>query len=147
MQDHSALLGTWKLVSWYNETATGARSYPLGEEAVGYITYTADGFVFVQMMAGSRSTYALNDPLGGTPSERAGAMETQITYGGTYADHGDHVRHHVRVASCPNWVGSEQIRYVSHRQIDGKGQLQLRALETVMQGEKVTAYLDWERAQ
>ena len=46
-----SLLGTWKLVAWYNQTENGQKLYPLGEDASGYISYTSDGFVFVQMMA------------------------------------------------------------------------------------------------
>ena len=34
------LIGTWRLLSWENTDANGHTSYPLGEDAVGYIIYT-----------------------------------------------------------------------------------------------------------
>ena len=46
----SRLLGTWRLVSWENRGAAGEVTYPLGPDPVGYLTYTADGHVFVALM-------------------------------------------------------------------------------------------------
>ena len=67
------LVGTWKLVAWYNQTENGQKLYPLGEDASGYISYTNDGFVFVQMMAANREDYQVNDPFGGTEREDSAA--------------------------------------------------------------------------
>ena len=42
--DTSPILGTWRLLSWYNENESGERHYSLAEAATGYISYTLDGF-------------------------------------------------------------------------------------------------------
>lgn len=136
------LIGIWELVAWYNETADGRRIYPLGERATGYISYSPDGFVFVQLSAADRTLYAVNDPFGGTAEEDSAAIKSQISYAGRYEYHVDHVIHQVTQSSCPNWVGTKQRRRVEFR---GEG-LRLSAEGVLFQGEEVTAIVDWRRA-
>ena len=57
-------LGTWRLISWENRDDKGQLGYPLGPEAVGYITYTADGYIFAQIMAAQRTPLATQNPFG-----------------------------------------------------------------------------------
>lgn len=138
----SPLKGTWTLLAWYNLCPDGTRIYPLGEDASGYISYTQDGFVFVQLTAANRVLYANNDPFGGTEAEDSAAMKSQITYSGRYTDNGDHVVHSVTQASCPNWVGTAQIRNI---EFNGD-RLTLSASNAMFQGREVTAVVEWERA-
>jgi len=137
------LLGTWSLLAWFNETADGQRVYPLGKTATGYISYAADGHVFVHMMASGRAAFATNDPFGGTTTEDSAAFKSQITYAGRFECTGNQVVHHVAQASCPNWIGSKQVRNVALQ--DEK--LRLSAEGATFQGQTVTAYVDWERAK
>jgi lipocalin-like protein len=145
MQGHdmsNPLIGTWRLVSWHNQFENGEKSYPLGENASGYISYSPDGFVFVHLIAAGRANYGANDPFGGTLKEDSAAMKSQISYAGPYEYKTDHVLHKVAAASCPNWVGSEQrreIRFVGPR-------LELSAAGAKMQGRTVKAIVLWERA-
>jgi hypothetical protein len=115
----------------------------LGADATGYISYSADGFVFVQMSARERMAYAINDPFGGTVEEDSAAVKSQIAYAGRYHVEGDTVIHRVTEASCPNWVGTEQHRKI---QFTAEG-LQLSAAGAVFQGQTVTAYVNWIRAE
>jgi len=137
------LTGTWSLRAWYNETADGRRIYPLGDDATGYISYSPDGFVFVHLMAADRSLYAVNDPFGGTAEEDTAAIKSQISYAGPYVFNGDQVIHHVTHSSCPNWVGTKQVRGVEFIGAD----LRLSAGGALFQGHQVTAYVDWRRAE
>jgi hypothetical protein len=140
--DATPLIGTWSLLGWYNETEYGRKLYPLGEDATGYISYSQDGFVFVHMMAGSRATFTVNDPFGGTAQEDSDAFKSHITYAGQYSYQGTHVIHRVTQASCPNWIGTEQVRQIEF--FDRR--LRLSAADAMFQGQKVTAYVDWQRA-
>ena len=47
------LIGTWKLLSWENRSVEedGRISYPLDEDATGYIMYNQDGNMFVAIMS------------------------------------------------------------------------------------------------
>lgn len=136
------LVGTWRLVRWYNLSEDGTETYPLGDDATGYISYSSDGFVFVHLMAANRVPYALNDPFGGTPEEDAAAVKSHISYAGPYEYRGCDVVHRVTQASCPNWVGSEQVRRI---RFEGD-RLELSAVGARFQGHQVTAYVLWERA-
>jgi len=57
------LVGTWKLLSWENRSADGEISYPFGEDAVGYLTYNPDGYMFVAMMRPDRMEFTGGDLL------------------------------------------------------------------------------------
>lgn len=138
----SAILGTWRLVSWYNQLEDGSRIYPLGKDATGFISYSNDGYVFVQMMAPDRAQYRVNDPFGGSADEDAAAIKSQISYSGSYFERDKQVVHLVETATCPNWVGTEQVRNV---EFDGKNLL-LSAEGAKFQGQMVTAYVLWQRA-
>jgi len=140
--DLSPVIGTWTLLSWYNENDAGERHYPFSESATGYISYSKDGFVFVHLTAPGRQDYKANDPFGGSLEEDSAAMKSQITYAGTYEFFGDRVVHHVVQASYPNWVGTKL-----ERQADFiGGRLKLTAPGTFLNGQKVTACLEWGRA-
>jgi len=106
------LVGTWKLLSWENRSADGLVSYPLGRDAVGLITYTADGYVSVAIMRADREPFAAGDLLGGTGDEKARAAETYVSYCGRYELRGDSVIHHVMLSLFPNWSGVDQERVV-----------------------------------
>lgn len=139
----SSIQGTWRLLSWYNELPDGTRIYPLGEDATGFISYSTDGFVFVQMMAADRMLYSENDPFGGSPEEDAAAIKSQISYSGSYVERNGQVIHTVEAATCPNWVGTEQVRNI---RFNGPNLL-LSAQGAKFQGQTVTAYVLWEKAQ
>ena len=136
-------MGTWRLIRWSNVSDNGETTYPLGKEATGYISYSSDGFVFVHVMAANRPLYAVNDPFGGTLDEDAAAVKSHISYAGSYEHRGNVVTHNVTHASCPNWVGTEQVRTVH---FEG-GRLELSATGARFQGRTVIVYVLWERAK
>ena len=76
-------IGTWKLVSWENRS-NGDVSYPMGADAVGYITYTAEGFMHVALMASKRALFSSGDLLGGSLEEKAAAAGSVVAYCGRY---------------------------------------------------------------
>lgn len=137
------LIGTWRLVSWYNLTEAGEKIFPLGPDATGYISYSADRHVFVHLAASDRAHFASDDLLGGSESENAAAMNSHLTYAGRYTRDGTDVLHNVTQASIPNWVGTMQRRRVSFRP---DGTLALSAIGAVIQGQIVSAFLEWARA-
>ena len=47
MRTPNPLIGTWRLTSWETRSVDGEISYPLGKNAVGYIMYNEDGYMFV----------------------------------------------------------------------------------------------------
>ena len=107
------LVGTWRLVSWENRSVVdGEVSYPLGEDAVGYIMYGQDGYMSVAIMRPEGARFADEDLFGGGAEERAQAATTYVTYCGRYEFRGDTVVHRVDLSLSPNWINVEQERLV-----------------------------------
>ena len=140
-------LGTWRLISCENRDPAGERGYPLGPAAVGYLTYTADGYMFAQIMAADRTALATRNPFGGADAEAATAARSHMSYCGKYevrtGGENDKVVHRVAISDFPNWVGGEQLRFYKFE--DEKLILSAPPFQT-KQGE-ITTFLIWERAK
>ena len=139
---NNSLVGTYALLSWENRYDSGKIIYPLGPDAKGVISYSADGFVFVHIMANNRTDQSTGALFRGEISEIRHSATTHISYCGTYEIIGDEVIHSVSVSSFPNWVSSEQRRNWEFR----NGQLILSAKGLQAGNEKVEAYLTWQRS-
>ncbi len=139
-------LGTWRLISWENRDAGGQLGYPLGPDALGYITYTADGYIFAQIMAAGRATLATQNPFGGADAEAAAAARSHMSYCGKYevrtGGENDEVVHRVAISDFPNWVGGEQLRFYK---FEGE-KLILSAPPFQTKKGEITTFLIWERA-
>ena len=110
------IVGTWRLQSWIaQDQESGATVDVFGVNPSGYMIYTPGGRVTVNLTAEGRKPLS-GDRFSSPVEERALAFSTAIAYSGTYTVKGDAVTHRVEIASFPNWVGTEQVRFM---QIDG----------------------------
>src|SRR5918994_2801588 len=135
------LVGTWRLVSWENRSLIDGRvTYPLGQDAVGYIMYGEDGYMSVTIMRPDRALFAAGDLLGGSAQERAPAAGAYVSYCGRYEFRGETVVHRVELSLFPNWVGAEQERLVEFT----KNRLILSTRPILLGGVQRTAHLIWE---
>ena len=142
MTTSNPLIGTWRLTSWENRSLVDAQlSYPLGKDAVGYIMYNEDGYMFVAIMGPKRPKFAADDLLSGTKEEEAQAEETYVSYCGRYEYKGETVVHHVELSLFPNWVGVEQERLL---ELTGN-RLTLSTRPILLGGIQQSAHLIWER--
>ena len=138
------LVGIWRLISWENRSVDGQKiSYPLGKDAVGYIMYNEDGYMFVVIMRPNRVRFAAGDLLGGSTEEKVQAADTYVSYCGRYEFRGGTVIHHVDLSLFPNWVGVEQERLVELR----GNQLTLSTRPILLGGMQQSAHLIWERVR
>jgi hypothetical protein len=140
---NDSIVGTYDLVSWENRHESGEITYPLGPDAIGVISYSPDGFVFVHIMANNRNKHSAGDLFGGKIYEIKDSATTHISYCGTYEIEKNEVIHHVSVSSFPNWVSSEQRRNWKFQ----NGNLLLSAQGLQVGNDKVEAYLIWKRAK
>jgi Lipocalin-like domain len=136
-----ALLGAWRLLSWENRAADGQVTYPMGTDALGYLLYTADGRFSVTISRRDRAGFAAGDLLSGTTEEQARAVESFVAYAGRYGFPGDRVIHHVKLSLFPNWVGSDQERWVEL----AEDRLTLSASPLLLAGKQQIPRLVWER--
>jgi hypothetical protein len=135
------LVGAWRLISWENQAADGRVTYPMGTDALGYLTYTGDSRFLVMISRADRPRFAANDLFGGTMQEQAQAVEGFVAYAGRYSFHGDRVVHLVELSLLPNWVGSDQ-----QRSVELSGDLLiLSASPLQLGGKRQVPRLVWER--
>jgi hypothetical protein len=139
--EQERFVGTWRLLSLELRTSDGQVSYPFGQDPVGYIMYSEDGYMSVAFMSANRPLFAVGDILGGTTEEKVNAAETYISYCGRYEIQGDKVIHHIEVSLFPNWVGVHQERIF---EFDGD-RLSLSTPPLLVGGTEQSAYLIWER--
>ncbi|NEO84954.1 MAG: lipocalin-like domain-containing protein [Spirulina sp. SIO3F2] len=134
-------IGTWHLLTWYNQDLDGNRYYPFGEDAVGYIMYAADGYMGVHIMKHDRPYFATNDLLKSEATEQAAAFQSYIAYSGRYEVLETKVIHHVEATLFPNWSGVKQERFFEF----SGDQLILSTDPIMMNGQQQSAHLTWER--
>jgi len=134
------LIGTWRLISWETRSVDGQISYPLGRDAVGYIMYNQEGYMFVAISRPNRLKFTGGDLLSGSTEEKAQAAETYVSYCGRYEFHGDTVTHQVDLSLFPNWVRVDQERLVELR----GNRLTLSTRPMLLGGMQQTAHLIWE---
>jgi hypothetical protein len=112
-QTSALLLGVWRLVSWEAHDATGAITYPLGEDAIGQISYDASGRMSAQLMRQHQARFASEDWQQASEQEKAAAWGGYFGYFGTYTidERVGTVTHHIEGSWFPNLIGTQQIRY------------------------------------
>lgn len=137
------LVGTWRLVAYEVRSEGGEVSQPFGTDTLGYLLYGADGHMSATVMRPGRPTFGAGDLLGGTTEEKVKAAEGYISYCGTYRVAGDRVVHHVELSLFPNWIGGDQERLVSLE----RDRLTLSTAPFLLQGQRRSAHLVWERAR
>jgi len=134
MTESNPFIGTWKLVSWELTQPDGTIRYLYGKDVVGYLMYTADGYMSAQIMDPDRQQSDPNFPLETAEAQtlpdpdRARAYSTYVAYCGTYTVEGDKVIHHVKAGLIPSWTGSDQrrrFRFALGRLIIGSGKHKL----------------------
>ncbi len=117
MLDSNAFVGTWQLACWQVTQPDGTIRYPYSKDVVGYLVYTADGYMSAEIMDPDRRQSDPRFPLeiaaaqSLSDSDRARAYSTYVSYCGTYTVEGNTVTHHVKAALIPSWTGSKQVRH------------------------------------
>jgi hypothetical protein len=109
----SAILGAWELSSYVVLDETGAIvALPFGEDAVGLLLYTEDGFVSAQLMRRGRPAFDDVATAGGSVEQTVTAARGYLAYSGPFDldEATATLYHHVDVALLPNWIGGQQVR-------------------------------------
>ena len=141
------LQGTWMLDSFTATDEEGEVIDVMGAGATGFICYSDDGWMSVQIMRQGRMRYKIPDVEGGTDEETLSAARGLFAYAGPYTvdETGATAYHHLQFSLIPNWIGSTQKRYITR---ESDRVLILSADPTRMGpgGKKRKSRLRWVRA-
>jgi hypothetical protein len=106
------LLGTWRLESWSLVYADGRPlEFPLGEDAVGYLMYAADGHMSAALARADRPPL---DPA--SDASKAQAYEAFFGYAGRFEVREGAVVHKIDFGTNPALAGVNSLRRV---ELDG----------------------------
>jgi hypothetical protein len=135
---NDALIGNWKLVSFYTEDSqTKQRTNTYGEHPTGAIGFTPAGRFFAFATADNRK--APN-----SVEDQAAAFKSMIAYMGKWRVEADKFITKVDVAWNPALVGSEQVRF--WKIVDGKLHITTAPLPNPNSpGGTLVGTLVWER--
>lgn len=134
-------IGTWRLLAYWLEDENGNKTYPYGENPIGYIMYSKDGYMSVAFMENNRKLFNSDDTRGGTDEDKAIAMDSYFTYFGKYEIIDNKIYHHIEISLLPNWKGTTQERIY---EIDGS-RLTLSTPPLIVYGKLQKAFLVWEK--
>ncbi len=137
------LIGAWTLVSFESRDDTGKVTYPAGQDATGYLLYTADGHMSATITPGDRVSFSGGDLYRGTRDEWVQAARGVVAYCGRYELRDESVLHHVEVSLFPNWIGGTQERFIQH----DDDRITLSTAPILVNGAMRTSALVWERAE
>ena len=85
-------LGTYKMVSGEMQRSDGTVEYPFGKDAIGYLAYTADDFMWFEINTMNRTPFKSGDWFG-TKDENEEAMKTHLSLCGRYKIEGDELHY------------------------------------------------------
>jgi len=127
------LVGTWHLVRWDISYGDGrAPTLPFGAAATGLILYTHDGNMSACIAQAGRAKLSSESVRSAPVEERLAAFESFFQYAGRYRiqrqDGRLQVVHSVTHALNPNFVGTEQVRWIDW---PAEGQLALSASDAL----------------
>jgi hypothetical protein len=115
--------------------------FPLGQDAVGLLTYSACGTMSVAIMQRDRPQFEAADILRASDAEWASAAAGYLSYAGTYSVDEDYVTHAIEVSLFPNWIGTRQVR----RATLATDKLTLSTDPITIAGQVRVAVMEWQR--
>ena len=142
------LKGTWKLDRFTAEDEEGDIIDVMGEGATGFICYSSDGWVSVQIIRSDRMRYDIPDVEGGSTEQTLSAARGLFAYAGKFTVDEENaiVYHNLEFSLIPNWIGSSQKRYITKESEDVLV-LSADPVRIGPGGKKRKSRLRWIRAQ
>jgi|ERR1700734_1057654 len=109
------LLGTWQLVSAVIRFEDGELRNQFGDDAYGFLIYSADGYVRAVLGARDRAAIASDAPAKTTDAESAGEEVRFLACCGPFTvdEERSAVKHSIEVSLSPSWLGREEMRAAS----------------------------------
>jgi hypothetical protein len=141
------LLGMWKLRSFTGTDEAGETVHIMGEDVTGFICYSQDGWVSVQILRADRPRYDVPDTELGSDAQTLAAARGMFAYAGRFVTDDDNqiVYHELEFSLIPNWIGSRQKRYVRFEDDGNTLVLTADPVRIGKDGKKRNTALTWVR--
>jgi hypothetical protein len=109
------LVGTWRIVSNYNERQDGNKFEPFGPNPTGILIFEPNGLISLQILSSRLPKLASNNRQEGTPEENKAIVQGTLCFFGTYSvNEAEHTLNlHIESSSFPNWNGTDQKRFLT----------------------------------
>jgi hypothetical protein len=136
------LVGTYRLLDWVFTLDDLLPRRPFGDDAIGLLTYTADGRMWATLMKKDRPDLGTATLAAAPEAARAEAAAGYLSYAGTYEVDGNDVVHRVEVSLLPDWVGDYQRR---HYAFEGDELVLTTPVTITSEGKRAKNTLRWRR--
>ncbi|MDP6925568.1 MAG: lipocalin-like domain-containing protein [Rhodospirillales bacterium] len=140
------ITGTWLLIErGASESAQGELLQRYGAQSEGMAIFSPDGWLSGIVCRSDRAPLPGNaDWHADAPADaRLAAFDSYVSYAGHWRVENDQLITKVRFALNPNWVGGEQVRDI---ELLADGKMRLVVTRVWPNGERVSVWLDWRRA-
>lgn len=109
------LVGSWSLVSNYQQYDDGKKTNVFSESPKGTVIFDRNGRYSFQLYNPKAVKFASNNRMEGTPDEYQAAGQRMIAYYGTYTvdEKGGKLTYNIEYCSFPNWEGTSRTATVS----------------------------------
>ncbi|MDA1099005.1 MAG: lipocalin-like domain-containing protein [Proteobacteria bacterium] len=140
------IIGTWLLIdrgASADQQAALLERY--GEDSQGVVILSPEGWLCAALGRGDRARLP-GDPdwhADAPDAARLAAFDSYVSYAGTWRIEDGRLITKVVFALNPSWVGGEQVRDVELR---ADGTMRLIVTRTWPNGEDVSVWVDWRRA-
>jgi len=104
------IVGVWRLVSWEMIDGEGHKTSIYGDNPLGCLIYTADGYMSAHLSQANPVSFQNASYFAAKPEEAFNYYQHFFSYAGRYELDRDFAVHHIEVCSFPNWIGSSQKR-------------------------------------
>jgi hypothetical protein len=140
------VVGTWLLIErGASEGHQAALLARYGEHSEGVVVLSPESWLCAALSRGDRARLP-GDPawhVDAPPADRLAAFDSFVSYAGRFRFEDGRLITKVEFALNPSWVGGEQVRDVELRP---DGTMRLIVTRTWPNGEDVSVWVDWRRA-
>jgi len=111
------LVGSWSLVSNYQEYPDGTKTNIFGENQKGNVMFDRRGRFSFHIYNPDRPKFASNNRMEGTVEENKRAVQSAIAYYGTYSvnEKDSTLTYHIEYCTFPNWDGTDRTSSVTFK--------------------------------
>ena len=137
-------IGYWRLDKWEATLDGVFHSHPFGEKAEGELLYSDTGRMFASLSYAERPKFEVANLKKATPEERKSAVDSYVSYSGTFDIVDNTVVHHVEYSLLPNWQGTDLVRLFEFSNNEETLTLNTAA-QITSSGKKIINHLIWKK--